>query len=461
MLRQRVDDFRARILELQANAIQNAPLPELLDELIADFAQALEALDAAEAELREQGEMLDETRDALVREQQRYRQLFEFAPDAYIVTDLRGAIQRVNRAAEALLNVEANELIDKPLLVFVSKEQHAAFRSALMNLLQKKTFPSMELFLQPHHRDQAVAVIATMTLMYEPDGNPGSIYWAFVDITTQKALEEQLRQMNASLEQRVQERTANLEQANQEKDALLAEAQSARADAERANQLKMKLLATVSHELRTPLTSIKGFASTLLAKDVSWEQERWQTFVSVIDDEADKLTELVEQLLDLSRLQAGALSIHRELCPLASAFKLAQQQLDTLAANHQLTLDIPQELPQVSIDRGRIAQVLVNLVGNAAKHSPQGTSIVVSAQPQGEAIEVSVTDQGGGIPEADRAMVFEAFFQSEHKLTRRTGAGLGLAICKGLIERHGGEIWIADYDASGTTICFTLPIVVQ
>src|SRR5690606_38644497 len=140
-----------------------------------------------------------------------------------------------------------------------------AFRSALMNLLQKKTFPSMELFLQPHHRDQAVAVIATMTLMYEPDGNPGSIYWAFVDITTQKALEEQLRQMNASLEQRVQERTANLEQANQEKDALLAEAQSARADAERANQLKMKLLATVSHELRTPLTSIKGFASTLLA----------------------------------------------------------------------------------------------------------------------------------------------------------------------------------------------------
>src|SRR5690606_29432011 len=184
MLRQRVDDFRARILELQANAIQNAPLPELLDELIADFAQALEALDAAEAELREQGEMLDETRDALVREQQRYRQLFEFAPDAYIVTDLRGAIQRVNRAAEALLNVEANELIDKPLLVFVSKEQHAAFRSALMNLLQKKTFPSMELFLQPHHRDQAVAVIATMTLMYEPDGNPGSIYWAFVDITT-------------------------------------------------------------------------------------------------------------------------------------------------------------------------------------------------------------------------------------------------------------------------------------
>lgn len=242
--------------------------------------------------------------------------------------------------------------------------------------------------------------------------------------------------------------------------ARLYEAESlARQAAETANQLKTRFLGMVSHELRTPLASIKGFVSTLRATDVSWEAKSQQEYLQIIDEEADKLTELVEQLLDVSRLQAGQLAITAEPNQLADVVSLASPQIQALVSTHQLTTEIPDILPSIMIDSRRIAQVLVNLIGNAAKYSPVGTQITLRAQPADNFVRIDVVDEGEGIPLHNREAVFEAFRQMERRDDSQKGAGLGLTICKGLVEAHGGRIWIErNHSGPGTTFSFTLPI---
>jgi signal transduction histidine kinase len=242
---------------------------------------------------------------------------------------------------------------------------------------------------------------------------------------------------------------------------LLAAEAKARREAEQANDLKMKFLAMISHELRTPLTSIKGFATTLLADDVQWHPSSQRDFLHTISEEADKLGDLIEQLLDLSRLEAGILRIVPKAQTLDKIIATAMAQLQTVTADHHLALDVPHDLPLIHVDAQRIAQVLTNLVGNAAKYSPPQTPITLSAHQAGDVLQIDVADQGPGIPPQERVRVFEPFQQLESQASNRTkGAGLGLAICKGLVEAHGGCIWIQDRSAPGTIISFTLPISV-
>jgi signal transduction histidine kinase len=246
-----------------------------------------------------------------------------------------------------------------------------------------------------------------------------------------------------------------------ERARLYRDEQQARVEAEEANRLKLQLLAMISHELRTPLTSIKGFASTLLEPDVQWEGENHREFISIINEEADKLTELVDQLLDLSRLQAGALHITPNNHSVGDIVNTARPQLSSLTRDHRFTIEVPEDLPQVFADLQRIAQVITNLVANSAHYSPAGTSITLSAHLQNDCVQIDVSDEGVGIAPEDRALVFEAFRQAERKGEgHHRGAGLGLAICKGLVEAQGGRIWIQDEvrTRTGTTISFTLLI---
>jgi two-component system sensor histidine kinase KdpD len=241
---------------------------------------------------------------------------------------------------------------------------------------------------------------------------------------------------------------------------LEAEAE-ARQEAERANELRLRFLAMISHELRTPLTSIKGFATTLLAEDVSWDTVTQHDFLRIIDEEANKLTEMIEQLLDLSRLESGLLRVNPYPYRLSDILASALRQLRAITQEHRLRIEVPDDLPLVQADQQRIAQVLTNLVSNAAKYSPAQSDITVSAQPFDGAVQVNVSDHGPGIPLTEREWVFEAFRRGENKLVRHTkGAGLGLAICKGIIEAHGGRIWVAEQSqpATGTTVSFTLPV---
>jgi PAS domain S-box-containing protein len=233
--------------------------------------------------------------------------------------------------------------------------------------------------------------------------------------------------------------------------------QQARQDAEQANRLKTQFMGMISHELRTPLTSIKGFISTLVSTDIVVPPEQQRQFLLIAESETDKLTELVEQLLNLVRLQAGTLPIAPTVNTVKRIIELATVQLKSLTAHHQLEINGAETAIPVMVDAARIAQVLTNLVGNAAKFSPLGSMITVNVHQEGSYVQIDVTDEGTGIPAEAREYVFEAFRQVQRQgATFSKGAGLGLAICKGLIEAHGGKIWIQDSERMGTTISFTL-----
>ncbi len=240
--------------------------------------------------------------------------------------------------------------------------------------------------------------------------------------------------------------------------ARLYEAEAeARQAAEKSSMLKTQFLGMISHELRTPLTSIKGFASVLLAENVALTEKQMQ-FVQIIDEEADKLTHLVLQLLDLSRMNAGKLQIQLGHHPFADALQVVSAQLGVLTKKHLLNFVLDDDLPLVMMDVHRIAQVIANLIGNAVKFSPIGSTITLSAFPEGQFLHVQIADQGVGIPPAARESVFEAFRQEDNQPGLSTGAGLGLAICKGLIEAHGGRIWVDNNSPTGAKVTFTLPL---
>ena len=259
------------------------------------------------------------------------------------------------------------------------------------------------------------------------------------DLTSVVAAEEALRRAHDELERRVEERTAELKH---------------------ANEMRLRFLAMISHELRTPLTSIKGFASTLLAEDVTWDENTQRDFIRTINQEADKLTDMIGQILDLSSIEAGILRITPKPATLSDIMATTLPDLQMLAHAHGLQVDIPTDLPSMQVDHVRIAQVIINLVENAVKYSPPNSPITVSAQWASNAIQVSVIDRGPGISTEDQPYVFEAFRRGRDEQSRHSkGAGLGLAICKGLIEAHGGRIWIQEHEGPGTVIAFTLPTI--
>ena len=241
---------------------------------------------------------------------------------------------------------------------------------------------------------------------------------------------------------------------------LLKVEEESRHEAERANEIKTEFLAMISHELRTPLTSIIGFTTTMLAEDVVWEPDEQHDFVQTIQKEANRLQELIDHLLDLSRLEAGMLPILMEPHSLHEIIEDASPQLRILTNGHTLTLHLPARLPPVFADAKRIGQVLVNLVRNASTYAPQGTEINISANVRKDFVQINVSDQGPGILPTEYKRVFEAFRRGVNmENSAAQGAGLGLAICKGLVEAHGGRIWIKKKATPGATICFTIPLI--
>ncbi len=241
---------------------------------------------------------------------------------------------------------------------------------------------------------------------------------------------------------------------------LLEIEEESRHEAERANEIKTEFLAMISHELRTPLTSILGFTTTLLADDVTWEPEEQRDFYQTIRREANRLQELIDQLLVLSRLEAGMLPISPKPYFLNEIIEDALPQFQILTYEQTLTMHLPPNLPPVYVDAKRIAQVLVNLVRNAATYAPKGTEISISANARGSFVQVNISDQGPGIPSADHKRVFKAFHRGvsvENSISK--GAGLGLAICKGLVEAQGGRIWIKKKNTPGAILSFTIPLV--
>jgi two-component system sensor histidine kinase KdpD len=226
------------------------------------------------------------------------------------------------------------------------------------------------------------------------------------------------------------------------------------------DRLRSELLANISHELRTPLASIKGFVSTLLRTDTKWSEEEQQDFLKTIDQETDRLTRLISDMLDISRIDAGALKLTRTKYTVSEILDLISSTLANIAKNHKLEVVVPSELPPVLVDEVRIGQVFTNLVENATKFSGSGSIITIGAQLSGDEIIVSVKDRGDGIPVELLGKLFDRLYQTTSAATGRKhgGTGLGLSICRGVIEAHGGRIWAESQIGKGSEFSFSLPV---
>ena len=239
--------------------------------------------------------------------------------------------------------------------------------------------------------------------------------------------------------------------------ARLSEEAARAAALAQSDELKSALLSAVSHELRTPLAAIKTSATSLLDTSVDWDDASRQDFLEAIDEETDRLTLMVGNLLDLSRIEGGALRPDREWYEAAELIADVERRLASRAAGHRLTTAVEPDLPPVWLDYVEIAQVLMNLGENALKYTLPGTSIRISARRSAGSIEFAVNDEGPGIPEEKLPRLFEKFYRAEEQ-NRVPGTGIGLAISKGLVEAHGGTISLESRVGVGTTVRFTIPI---
>ena len=222
------------------------------------------------------------------------------------------------------------------------------------------------------------------------------------------------------------------------------------------DRMKSNLIATVSHELRTPLAAIKGYATTLLADDVEWDMASQREFLTTISLESDRLNNLVHDLLDMSKIEAGTLVVTPTACDLYPLVVSAANHAMP-PANGRLRISLPPDMPMIYADADRIEGVLRNLLENSAKYAEGYTPIEVSASFDAREVVIRVVDEGPGIPTEHQGRIFQSFYRLENGLTRKTaGAGLGLTIARGFVHAHGGRIWLEPRDR-GLCVAFCIP----
>jgi two-component system sensor histidine kinase KdpD len=227
-----------------------------------------------------------------------------------------------------------------------------------------------------------------------------------------------------------------------------------------AERLRTALLSSLSHDLRTPLASIEGAASSLLQRPDSIPAEVRTELAETILEESRRMTRLVTNLLDMIRVETGALAVRKAWQPLEEALGVALLRLDQRLSAHPVKARLPTDLPLVPIDELLIEQVFINLLENAARYTPPATPISISAWPEDGAVVVEVADQGPGIAPGEEEAIFGRFYRATGAELSDAGAGsgLGLTICRGIIMAHGGRIWAESRPGGGTAIRFTLPL---
>ncbi|MBI4296687.1 MAG: PAS domain S-box protein [Chloroflexi bacterium] len=400
-----------------ADAFDNAEFG-LLAELAEDISLGVEKIRQREKNLQ-----MDE---ALRKAEARYRSTLDNMLEGCFIIDFSWHNIYVNKAGAQHARIPKDEMSGRTVMeMFPGIEQSQLF-AHLKRCMEQRI---------PCHEDiefsYADGISRWFDVSVEPV--PEGIFVLSLDITDQKQAEEERQQSEKKLK----------------------EAETLR----EIDRLRTQLLANVSHELRTPLASIKGFTTTLLQPDVKWREKEQHEFLSTIDQECDRLTRLIADLLDMSRLEAGALKLERNNLRVSEVMEAVSGRLAILCRHHQLSIILPPDLPDVFVDEMRIGQVLSNLVENATKFSSPGTHVVIEARASGNEIIVSVTDKGPGIPSALMEKVFDRFYQVESIASgRKRGTGLGLSICRWILDAHGGKIWVESKEGVGSTFSFSLPI---
>ena len=225
--------------------------------------------------------------------------------------------------------------------------------------------------------------------------------------------------------------------------------------AERESLISM-LLSSVSHDLRTPLTSISGAASTLLAPESKLSSQDRTHLLETINDESGRLNRLVENILQITKIESGNVTLRKEMNSLEEIIGSCLNRLEPFLGGRKITTDIPEDLPLIPLDGILIEQVLVNLFENALRYTPAGSPIDVKAFQDAKQVCVEVLDRGRGIPQKEQSRIFEKFYRSgKHDVL---GSGLGLAICEGILKAHEGKIGVRDREGGGSVFYFSLPL---
>ena len=228
----------------------------------------------------------------------------------------------------------------------------------------------------------------------------------------------------------------------------------------RTDALRSALLSSVSHDLRTPLSSIKAAASSLLQEDVQWNEEERRSFVLAIVRESDRLNRLVGNLLDMSRIEGGALKPEKEWYPIEELIHDVLDHLQPMLQGREVRTSIADDMPPVEIDYLQMDQVMTNLIENAVRYTPPSSPIEIAVGVKDKEMLISVADKGPGIPLGDLERIFDKFYRvtGTKRKGSAMGTGLGLAVCRGLVEAHGGHIWARNRVGGGAVFQFTLPL---
>jgi PAS domain S-box-containing protein len=222
------------------------------------------------------------------------------------------------------------------------------------------------------------------------------------------------------------------------------------------------LVATVSHELQTPISIIKAYASTLARPDVKWDEDTIRDKLQSIEEESDRLSELVGRLLYTSRIDGGAISLNRMVVDLPKEVSKVIKRLADKTVIHEMVVSLPPDFPPVLADPEKLEDVLNNLLDNAIKFSPAGGRITISGVVSDGEVKVTVTDEGIGFRRQEQGLIFDRFYRAEEaQMKAIQGVGLGLHICKSVIEAHGGKIWVESNRGKGSQLTFTLPVALN
>jgi PAS domain S-box-containing protein len=371
--------------------------------------------------------------------ERKFRDLIENAPDAILQVDSAGSIIVANRTAETMFRYSREELMGKGVEMLVPKanraghsEHRRAFASAGMtrpmglglDLLARRKdgtqFP-VEISLSPVRTDSGVNVTAVIR-----------------DVTERKQTEQRVRTLQESY---------------------MTELEARQKEAERLNRLKSEFMASISHELRTPLHTIIGFAELLEEEAEASLNEKQRRFLHHIHADSEHLLSLINDVLDLSRIEAGGLHLRAESLSLQEIVAEAVNAIRPYADSKSVSVS-EGEYPEVCVwaDPTRLRQILYNLLSNGAKFTKAGGDVVVDATIEGSYVKITVADTGLGIAPEECIRIFDKFYQVGFTpVGVREGTGLGLAICKQLVEMQGGKIWVESEPQKGSRFQFTLP----
>jgi len=364
--------------------------------------------------------------------EERFRILFEYAPDGYYLNDLKGTFIDGNKQAEKITGYKREELVGKSFLKLnlLSLQQIPKAAMALArNLVGQPTGPD-EFVL--NRRDGGKISVEIRTFPVEIKGKT-LILGIARDITERK-------RTNKLLEQRTQE----LEEANERLKEL--------------DRMKSNFLSNISHELRTPLTSIKGFTETIL-REKDMEEKNRMEFLQIIKEDTERLTNLINRLLNLSRIEVGKIKPKKENIDLIAAVKEVIEGYKSQARLKQLNLvhELPDNLPLIYADPGNIKEILSQLLDNSIKYTEKYGRVAVLVKDQGKEVSVSVMDNGCGIPKEELPHIFDKFYKVERPAEQVGGIGMGLALVKSIVEAHGGKVEVESEVGKGSKFGFTLP----